>query len=73
MKYEDQKVIGINKTTLRKLEQIAMSASYTLECRGGIDRRNNDIVDFQDISVLSIQAMLEQAYLLGKADGAKNK
>jgi len=72
-RYEDQKIKGISKATLKKLEKIAMDASYTLECRGGIEGRDNDSEDFQDISVLSIQTMLEQAYLLGKADGAKNK
>jgi hypothetical protein len=72
-KYENQKVKGISKATLRKLEKIAMAASYTLDCRGGIEGRDNDSEDFQEISVLAIQAMLEHAYLLGKADGAKNK
>ena len=71
MKYEDSKVKGISKKTLRVLEQIAMEADYNLEMRGGIDGRNNDSEDFPEISICAIQAMLEKAYLLGKADGQK--
>lgn len=59
MKYENSKVKGIRKKTLRTLEQIALSASYALELRGGIEARNNDSEDFQDISVIAIQEMLE--------------
>ena len=73
MKYEDGKVHGISKKTLRALEQIAMKASYSLDCRGGIDGRNNDEEDFPEIGICSLQEMLEQAYLMGKADGAKAK
>ena len=71
MKYEDSKVKGISKKTLKRLEQIALEASYSLEERGGIEARNNDTEDFPEISILAIQAMLEKAYLLGKADGMK--
>ena len=71
MKYEDSKVKGISKKTLRTLEQIAMSACYTLEARGGIEGRNNDEEDFPEVSVNAIQEMLEKAYLLGKADADK--
>ena len=70
MKYEDSKVKGMSKGTLRSLEQIAMSASYTLETRGGIESRNSDDEDFFEVSVNAIQAMLEKAYLLGRADAA---
>ena len=73
MRYEDRKVKGISKKTLRALEQIALVASYTLEMRGGIEGRNNDEEDFPEISVNAIQEMLEKAYLLGKADAAKEK
>lgn len=68
MKYENSKVKGINKKTLRALEQIALDASYTLELRGGIEARNCDSEDFKEISVNAIQRMLEQAYLLGRKD-----
>ena len=71
MKYEDSKVKGISKKTLRALEQIAMTADYGLELRGGIEGRNNDSEDFPEVSINAIQAMLEKAYLLGKADGMK--
>lgn len=71
MKYEDSKVKGISRKTLRALEQIAMEADYGLELRGGIEGRNNDSEDFPEVSINAIQAMLEKAYLLGKADGMK--
>lgn len=69
MKYEDSKVYGITKMTLRALEQIALESSYSLMERGGIEGRNNDTEDFPEISICAIQAMLEKAYLLGKAHG----
>lgn len=71
MKYEDSKVKGISRKTLKVLEQIAMAADYGLELRGGIEGRNNDSEDFPEVSINAIQAMLEKAYLLGKADGMK--
>lgn len=71
MKYEDSEVKGINRKTLKALEQIAMDADYGLELRGGIEGRNNDSEDFPEVSINAIQAMLEKAYLLGKADGMK--
>ena len=71
MKYEDSKVKGITKRTLRALEQIAMAADYSLELRGGIEERNNNSEVFPEVSINAIQAMLEKAYLLGKADGMK--
>ena len=58
----------ISKKTEKALEKIAMTASYSLECRGGIDERNNDSEDFSEISIRALQEMLEQAYLLGRAD-----
>ncbi len=48
-----------------------MDADYGLELRGGIEGRNNDSEDFPEVSINAIQAMLEKAYLLGKADGMK--
>ena len=73
MKYEDSKVRGISKKTLRALEQIAMRADITLDQRGGIDCRNSDREDFPEISIYAIQAMLEQAYLLGRKDAANRE
>ena len=47
MKYEDSKVKGIGKKTLKALERIALEASYSLEERGGIEGRNNDTEDLR--------------------------
>ena len=58
----------ISRKTAKALEKIAMSASDSLEYRGGIDERNNDSEDFPEISIRALQEMLEQAYLLGRAD-----
>ena len=38
----------ISRKTAKALEKIAMSASYSLEYRGGIDERNNDSEDFPE-------------------------
>lgn len=62
----------LNKKTLKELERIAMNASWPLQQRGGIDGRMNDAEDFPEISVLAIQAMLEEAYRLGRKDGHKD-
>lgn len=59
----------ISKNTEKALEQIAMNESYALECRGGLEDRYNDEEDFEDMSICSIRAMLEKAYLLGLKNG----
>ena len=56
---------------LKELEKIAMTASYSLNERGGIDMRHNDREDFPEIEISSIQVMLEDAYRLGLEDGRK--
>lgn len=56
---------------LMELEQIAMTASYTLKERGGIDMRHNDREDFPEIEISSLQVMLEEAYRLGLEDGKR--
>lgn len=56
---------------MAQLEKIAMTASYSLNDRGGIDMRNNDTEDFPEIEIASIQVMLEDAYRLGLEDGKK--
>ena len=71
MKYEESRGRGISKGTLRKLEKIAMDASVALQYRGGIEGRGNDCEDFPEISVNSIQRMLEEAYRQGQADASK--
>ena len=68
MKYEDSKVKGISKKTLKALEKIALEADYGLELRGGIEGRNNDTEDFPEVSVWGIREMLRKAYELGKAE-----
>lgn len=49
----------------RKLEQIAMACSEALRIRGGIDKRGND-EDSPRVDVVSVQRMLEKAYLAGR-------
>ena len=72
MKYSETKVKGISKKELEALEKIALNASYSLEMRGGIENRNNDAEDFPEVSILSIQSMLEFAYKAGLEDGKKS-
>ncbi len=71
MRYAETKVKGISKKNLEALEKIALSADYGLEMRGGIESRNNDEEDYQEVSINAIQAMLEKAFLLGKAEATK--
>ena len=56
---------------LKELEQIAITSSYALAERNGIDMRHNDREDFPEIEISSIQVMLEEAYRLGLEDGRK--
>ena len=56
---------------MAELEKIAMTASYLLKERGGIDMRHNDREDFPEIGIANIQVMLEDAYRLGLEDGKK--
>lgn len=68
MKYEDKKVKGISKKTLKALERIALDVSVVLGDRGGIEGRGNDTEDFPEVNINAIQVMLEQAYLLGRSE-----
>ena len=54
---------------IKELEQIAITSSYALAERNGIDMRHNDREDFPEIEISSIQVMLEEAYRLGLEDG----
>lgn len=45
---------------------IAKKHSYAVKVRRSLERRNTDSEDFLDISVWSLQAMLEKAYELGR-------
>lgn len=58
----------MNKKIKKALEKIAMEESYAIEVRGGLDTRDNDDEDFKEVSVWSLQRMLERAYELGRAD-----
>lgn len=56
----------VTKKQAAALLKIAKEASYTIERRGDIEERGWDGEDFLEVSVKSIEWMLEQAYLLGK-------
>ncbi len=56
----------MNEKIKKALEKIAMEESYAIEVRGGLDARDNDDDDFKEVSVWSLQRMLERAYELGK-------
>jgi hypothetical protein len=68
---EDPSRVVIDEMDDAQAPRIALEADYGLELRGGIEGRNNDTEDFPEVSILAIQAMLEKAYLLGKADAQK--
>lgn len=57
----------------KQLVEIAKKNSYSIETRGDLESRDNDEEDFIELSVWSIQAMLEEAYELGRKDSKKNK
>lgn len=57
----------------KQLVEIAKKHSYSIETRGDLESRYNDDEDFIEVSVWSIQAMLEEAYELGRKDSKKNK
>lgn len=57
----------------KQLVEIAKKHSYSIETRGDLESRYNDDEDFIEVSVWSIQAMLEDAYELGRKDSKKNK
>ncbi len=61
----------VDSRTMEKLEKIAMKADYTLDRRGGLDSRMNDEEDFPEVSIIALRTMLQDAYLLGKADAIK--
>lgn len=57
----------------KQLVEIAKKNSYSIETRGDLESRRNDDEDFIELSVWSIQAMLEEAYELGRKDSKKDK
>lgn len=58
----------MNDEIKKELEKIAMQESYTIRMRGGLDAHDNDYDDYKEISVWSLQTMLERAYELGKSN-----
>ena len=56
----------VTKKQAAALLKIAKEASCTIERRGDLEERGWDGEDFLEVSVKSIEWMLEQAYLLGK-------
>lgn len=57
----------ISKAEEKKLLKIAIENSPVIEERGSLETVRSDSADFLDLAVWEIRAMLEQAYLLGKA------
>lgn len=57
----------VTKKQAAALLEIAKKASYAIEYRGDLEVRNWDEEDFIEVSVVSVERMLEEAYLLGKA------
>ena len=57
----------ISKAEEKKLLEIAMKNSPVIEDRRSLETAHSDSEDFLDIAVWEVRAMLEQAYLLGKA------
>ena len=66
-----KKEFRLSKEQERKLEDIAMAYSIEIQERGGLDERHNDREDFPEISIWSIQQILEEAYKAGLEDGKK--
>jgi len=56
----------ITKKESKQLLNIAMKYIYAMQERGDFEYRMNDEEDFLDVSVGSLEAALEAAYLLGK-------
>ena len=48
------------------ITEIAKKYSYTIQERGDLESRMNDEEDYIEVSIMSIEAMLEAAYKAGK-------
>lgn len=57
----------VTEKQAKALLEIAKNAAYAIEKRGDLEYRMSDSEDFIEVSVGSIETMLEQAFLLGKA------
>ncbi|MCM1440252.1 MAG: hypothetical protein NC131_13780 [Roseburia sp.] len=58
--------VVINKATEKELLKIAKMYSSAVQERGDLEARHSDSEDFIEISVWSLEQMLQQAYKLGK-------
>ena len=63
---------GLSRKQLIRVQNIAMEKGLEIGWRGGLGLMNNDREDFPEVSILSIQSMLEFAYKAGLEDGKKN-
>lgn len=61
-------------TMKKELLEIAKKNSFAVETRGDLESRCNDEDDFIEVSVWSLEKMLEEAYKAGQASkrGANN-
>ena len=57
----------------KRLLEIAKINSHAVRGRGDLEARYSDSEDFLDISVWSLQDMLEEAYRLGLLDGKNGR
>jgi len=64
---------GLSKKEMEKLVGIAKKHMYPVESRGDLETRGNDSEDFLDVSVWGIKAALEEAYRLGRENGARKQ
>lgn len=62
---------GLNRKQLIRIQNIAMGQGIEILERGGLGAMNNDREDFPEISIWSIQRMLEFAYKAGLEDAGK--
>ncbi len=60
----------LSKKEMEKLVGIAKKHIYPVEARGDLETRGSDGEDFLEVSVRGIKAALEEAYRLGKENGA---
>lgn len=61
----------ITKTAYQRLLSVAKETIPALENRADLKAQGSDGADFIETSVWSLDALLQKAYELGKADGRK--
>lgn len=57
----------------KRLLEIAKRNSHAVRGRGDLEARYSDSEDFIDVSVWSLQDILEEAYRLGLSDGKNGR